>query len=349
MEYTKILKRAWKILWSYQILWIFGIILAFTTFSWPEVIFTPKDRRYDLGLTYERGQGWVWNPVDFDHEFAQFKQIPDEALDILVPVIVVSASIIILIILITPVFRYVSETALIRMVNAEEETGERYGFRKGFRLGWSGGAVRIFLLDLIVNIPFAVVVIGLLLAAAAPVFLSLEGSESGIIFGGFLSAGLVFLVVFIAIVGWAGLSLLKYIARQYCVLAELGVMEAIRQGYQLARGNLKAVCSMWLLMTGLELGWPILAIPLVFLGLVIGSVLGGGGGLLAGGLSSAIFDTPLPYLIGGLVGFPLFVLGIVIPVSIFDGFKKTFQSSTWTLTYRELLSQSTLQQNVEPV
>ena len=31
MDPIKILKRAWKILWSYKALWIFGIILALTT------------------------------------------------------------------------------------------------------------------------------------------------------------------------------------------------------------------------------------------------------------------------------------------------------------------------------
>ena len=30
MNYVSILKRSWKILWSYRALWIFGIILALT-------------------------------------------------------------------------------------------------------------------------------------------------------------------------------------------------------------------------------------------------------------------------------------------------------------------------------
>ena len=35
------------------------------------------------------------------------------------------------------VVRYVSETALIRMVDQHEVTGEKLGVRQGFRLGWS--------------------------------------------------------------------------------------------------------------------------------------------------------------------------------------------------------------------
>ena len=33
MDHTKILKRAWAILWQYRVLWIFGIILAITASS----------------------------------------------------------------------------------------------------------------------------------------------------------------------------------------------------------------------------------------------------------------------------------------------------------------------------
>ena len=33
MKHFQILKRSWDILWSYKVLWIFGIILALTTAS----------------------------------------------------------------------------------------------------------------------------------------------------------------------------------------------------------------------------------------------------------------------------------------------------------------------------
>ena len=34
MDHTKILKRAWHILWQYRVLWVFGFILALTTASY---------------------------------------------------------------------------------------------------------------------------------------------------------------------------------------------------------------------------------------------------------------------------------------------------------------------------
>jgi hypothetical protein len=34
MNYSRVLKRAWHIVWDYRVLWVFGIIFALVTFSW---------------------------------------------------------------------------------------------------------------------------------------------------------------------------------------------------------------------------------------------------------------------------------------------------------------------------
>ena len=49
--------------------------------------------------------------------------------------------------------RYVSETAVIRMVDEYETSGNKMTVRQGFRIGWSRTAWRLFLINLIVNLP----------------------------------------------------------------------------------------------------------------------------------------------------------------------------------------------------
>ena len=48
--------------------------------------------------------------------------------------------------------RYVSETAVIRMVDEYEATDSKMAIRQGFRIGWSRTSWRLFLINLIVNI-----------------------------------------------------------------------------------------------------------------------------------------------------------------------------------------------------
>ncbi|KPK08547.1 MAG: hypothetical protein AMJ56_11525, partial [Anaerolineae bacterium SG8_19] len=61
--------------------------------------------------------------------------------------------VIFLMILIGLLLRYLSETALIKMVNDYEKTGTKYGIRQGLRMAWSRSAWRLFLIDLAVYLP----------------------------------------------------------------------------------------------------------------------------------------------------------------------------------------------------
>ena len=76
-----------------------------------------------------------------------------------------------IIILLSVVFiiaRYVAETALIRMVDRHEATGERVSVRQGFRLGWSRAALRMFGLDFLVGLIGLLGFLLLVLVAASP-------------------------------------------------------------------------------------------------------------------------------------------------------------------------------------
>jgi len=101
---------------------------------------------------------------------------------------------------------------------------------------------------------------------------------------------------------------------------------------------------MWLIMIGVGIGWAIMMLlgtillfPVVILLIIVGGVLGGLPALLIGGLASLfLVEGAWPWIVGGVVGIPIFILVIGLPWLFLGGMMEVFKSSTWTLTYREL-------------
>jgi hypothetical protein len=234
------------------------------------------------------------------------------------------------------VARYMSETALIRMVDEHEETGEQRTVRQGFRLGWSRIAWRLFLIDLVIGVPVALAFILLFLLAAAPLFLWATKSTAAGALGTVLTIGLGLLVILLAIVVSVTLSVLMRFFRRVCVLEQRGVTESIGRGYFMVKQNVKDVAVLWLIMLGLGIGWGILMIPVTLVVLFLGAVLGGLPALLAGVLANLAFGGAVPWIIGLAVGIPLFILVVAVPLLFLGGLWEVFKSSVWTLTYREL-------------
>jgi hypothetical protein len=245
------------------------------------------------------------------------------------------------------VARYVAETALIRMVDDHEETGEKRSIREGFRLGWSRTAWRLFLINLLIDVPTTVAFILLFLLVGGLVALSVVAIEElGVAVGviGIVAAiGLFFLIIFLAIVIGAVLSLLKRFFHRACALEELGVIESIRRGFGVVRQNLKDVAIMWLIMIGVGIGLAIamiilaiVLIPAILLLIVVGGVLGGLPALLVGGLTSLFLEGPVVWVLAAVVGLPIFILVVAAPWAFLGGLIEVFKSSVWTLTYREL-------------
>jgi hypothetical protein len=71
MDHTKILKRAWHILWSYRVLWIFGIILALTATGGVGT----------SGTSYSVGSGDFQDGQLRDFSPDQFRRDLDDAFD----------------------------------------------------------------------------------------------------------------------------------------------------------------------------------------------------------------------------------------------------------------------------
>lgn len=320
MDHFKILKRAFSITLDYRALWVFGILLALTTGS-------------NGGGNGGDGSG--------NHNGVPSRGWPKLTTEMITAILtaaVVLFCVVLVWIIIGAVARYLSETALIRMVDQHEDTGEKLGVRQGFRLGWSRLALRLFLMDLLICLSILVVFVPLLLASAVPLLVWLTDSLPARVLGTVLTVGLVVLMIFTGIVVSIVLSLLLQFFRRAVVLENLGVMASMRRGLQLVRQRLGDVIVMGLILFGLGLASVIVMIPLFLVLLMAALVLGGLPALLVGTIISLSVEGPLPWIIAAIVGAPIFILIIGLPLLFLSGLIETFRSSTWTLTYRELLA-----------
>jgi len=336
MDHIKILKRAWETTWRYRALWVFGIILALTVGggggggSGPQATFG--------GNGGGNGNGGFPPPSDFS-----MPEISPQVVGVLIAIGVALACVAVFLVIAATIARYVAETALIRMVDDHEETGEQRGVREGFRMGWSRTAFRLFLIKLLTGLPVAVVFIPLFLLALSPLLLWVTKSTFAGVIGTVATVGLFFLILFLAIIVSTVLSLLIKFFWRTCALEELGVIEAISQGFDVVRRHLGDVVIMWLIMVGVQIGLVIAMIagvivllPVILLLIVVAAVLGGAPALLVGGLASLFFEGAVPWILGAVVGFPIFILVMAAPWLFLGGLIEVFKSSVWTLTYREL-------------
>ena len=338
MDHIKVLKRAWETTWRYRALWIFGIILALTTGGGGG-----NGGGGGGGNGGGNGNGFQ-PPGDFPWP-PRFEgpEIPPHIASALIAIGISVACVIVILIIVATIARYVAETALIRMVDNHEETGEQHSVRAGFRLGWSRTSLRLFLINLLISLPTVLVFILLFALTLAPLLLWITGNRPAGIIGTVATIGLFFLVLFLAILVGATIALLMRFFWRACALEELGVIDSIGEGFGLVRRHLKDVVIMWLIMVGVRIGWAIamvvsfiVLLPVVLLLIVVGGVLGGLPALLVGGLASLFFSGPVPWVVGAIIGLPIFILVVIAPWVFLGGLMEVFKSSTWTLTYREL-------------
>jgi hypothetical protein len=194
----------------------------------------------------------------------------------------------------------------------------------------------LFLIDVAIRLPAALLFLVLFALTIAPIFgLAVTGTP-GAIAGAVAAGGLFLLVLALAIVAGVFLSVLSRLSRQASAIDNLGVLDSIRRGYTVARHNLKDVGLMWLIMLGIYLIWPLLMFPVVILLLGIGILTGGLLAVLIGAVGSLVTVGSGAWIAAGVVGGLLFLLVLVVPLVLLTGMREVFQSSAWTITYREL-------------
>jgi hypothetical protein len=356
MKHMQVLKRAWHILWNYRALWVFGIILALTTASINNSSSYQTSGEEIRGYELNMEEPILPQLVDVVEEVieegrAELDLMPagdyeDRFGYQIFRAILWFAGVLLVLVIVGKVFRYVAENALIKMVDEYEDSGEKRTVRQGFRLGWSREAWRIFLADLVIEIPFAFSVILIVMLVLIPIFAYAGDDTAARLVTMLTGIGLAMLLGLLLLAVRAVLFVIKPLIRREIVLNQATVGQGIGQGFRLARQYWKETGLMGLILFGVNIVWPLFLLPIILVSIAVAGMLGVGAALLIGG---SAYTTGDPAMFWGIfIGLGLFVLLLSIPIGFFTGLMDTYQSSVWTLTYREVKALKSLENGDEP-
>lgn len=362
LDPVKILKRSWHILWSYRALWVFGLILAMAA-GGASSNGSNSNYRQDQGAPQQLTQHDIQQGLqDFKQELNKiFEQGIPEA-DISGPALttflwVIGAFVLVmtLIGIVMAVARYVSETAVIRMVDEYETSGNQMTVRQGFRLGWSKTAWRLFLINLIVNLPALILMLVLLIAGIGVLIALSNGSVNFAAFSVVSAIVLAFITIFVVIILSIALNLLRNFFWRISVLEDTGVRESLQRGFAFVLENWKSVGLMWLVMIGLGIVWAVaslllivISIPVVLVTAVVAVIVSAIPFLLFVGIFSTFLAGWLPWIAGGLFVAPLFFTLAFSPWLLLGSWQSVYTSTVWTLTYREIKALPSLTPEPKP-
>jgi hypothetical protein len=249
---------------------------------------------------------------------------------VLIIILIAVAAILVLVVALT-ILRYVAETAMIAGVDEIEGQGIALTVRRGFRLGWSRQAWRLFLTDLTIGLVLVFGVLVLLALAASPLLLLLIDVDVVRMIAVGMAILLILPAILFIIVAVLTLSLVMPYIQRRVVLGRQGVVASVRQGLKLVRGSLRDTGLMWLLLVAIGFVWGIVKIPVVIV-VVVASLIGG----VPAGL---VYLVSHSWVAAVVVGLPLFLLVLVPVMSFVEGLFQVYHSSVWTLAYRQVATQ----------
>jgi hypothetical protein len=359
----KILKRSWHILWNYRVLWIFGILLVLTgagASGGDNLRYTLGSNRGNSGTSgynpnFQPGPYLVQLTNWFNQNIKPLFEHPNQYVATFIWIGVAFLLCILIVGVIAAVIRYVSETAVIRMVDEYEQTGAKLGFRQGWKLGWNRRAFRLWVIDLVINLP-VLVFLAFLIAVGLLVYLSVISGGNVLAIGGTITAiGCTFLFVFALVILMVFLSLLRQFFMRKAALEGTGIGESFRAGWALFKHNWKSAALMWLVMLGIGLGVGILGIPLFFLLIPVYLILAIPGAIvaiipaaIAFGIASLLGGGPVAWIVAALVAATFFLLVVLAPLTIISAWYHIYSSNVWTLTYREIKALELVKPEVVP-
>lgn len=361
IDFGKILKRAWFILWDYKVLWIFGLLLALTTggrgagnhsstggggsgnhgFNYP---FDGNGANNGNGFDISQAPPALRELADwFTHDVVPIFKNPGEHIVTIVWIVAAVILFILIVSAISAFIRYPSEVAVMRMVDRYEATGEKVGFRAGWKLGWNRRAFRLWVIDLIISLP-AFVFFALMLILGVIFFVNAAGSTDAVSVSLMIATiGCVFLLIFVFIILMVFLTFLREFFARFAALEDTGIGESFSRGWAFFKQNWKSAAVMWLIMLviGIAIGIVgfivfILLIPVYVILLIPAALVAAIPGLIAFGIASLFVSGPLAWIIGAIFALPAFFTILFAPLFLFSGWQMIYSSSVWTLTYREM-------------
>jgi len=351
IDIGKILKRSWHILWNYRVLWIFGILLALTAGGNGAA----NSIRYQFSSNRGNNGSNGYNPnfqpgpflralTDwFNQNISPLFEHPNQHVATFIWIGVAFLFFILIVGVIISIIRYVSETAVIRMVDKYEQTGTKVGFKQGWKMGWNRRAFRMWVIDLVISLP-VILLIALLIGLGVLFFFSVTNGNNALAIGGTIAAiGCAFLFIFAFIVLMVCLGLLRQFFVRAAALEEAGIGESFRRGWAMFKNNWKSAVLMWLVMLGIGIGYGIvgmilffLLIPVYIILLLPAALVAAIPGAIALGIASIFASGPLAWIVAVLVALPFFLLVTLAPLTLVSGWYLIYTSGVWTLTYREI-------------
>ncbi|MDR3575410.1 MAG: hypothetical protein P4L50_16235 [Anaerolineaceae bacterium] len=347
IDFGKILKRAWQILWNYKVLWIFGVLLALTGGG-------SRPGGGNSGSQFNaNNNSSSSNPTmnqfgqQFNHWFQQniqpLLQYPGQHIGLFIGIGLGLLLFLLIVGAILAIVRYVSETAAIRMANEYEQSGSKVGFREGWRLGWSRAAFRMWLIDLITGLPFLLFVL-ILLGLGALVYFGATNPNRGITAVSIAAAVgffILFLIVFIVLA--VLISLLRKFFVRVAALENATLGASFRQGWLMFKRNWKSAGLMWLIMLGVGIAASIamviiffLLIPAYIVLFLPAAVVAAIPGLVVFGITSIFASGPLTWILALVAALPFFFIILFAPLILISGGYIIYENNVWTLTYREI-------------
>jgi hypothetical protein len=344
----KILKRAWHILWNYRILWIFGVILALTGGSRGAGNGGSGSSGYRGNNGYQ-GISSSTNPTVqeinrwFQLNFVPLFTHPEQHIATFVWIGVGLLLFILIVSTIFALIRYPTETAILRMVDEYEQTGAKVGFKKGWKMGWNRRAFRLWVIDLVVSVP-AILLVGILGGLGTLIYFSVRnGSQANIAAGVIAGIGCAFLFIFTFVILIVILTLLRQFFVRKAALENTSIGESLRFGWAMFKRNWKSAALMWLVMLGIGIASGIallivffLLIPVYIVLIVPAAIVAVIPGLAVFGITTIFASGPLAWILGLIAAVPFFLTVIFAPLALVSGWYLIYESSVWTLTYREM-------------
>jgi len=150
---------------------------------------------------------------------------------------------ILIMVAITSIIRYPSETAVIRMVDDYEQTGIKVGFRQGWK-SLEPARLPHLVIDLVIGLP-AMLFLALLLGLGVLFYFSVTNGANALAIGGRSPHRCAFLFIFLFAVLMVLLSLLR---QSLCGrrLEETRIGDSFRRGWEMFKKNWKSAALMWL-------------------------------------------------------------------------------------------------------
>ena len=295
MDYGYVIKRAWQIIWKFKVLWIFGILASCGQAS-------------STG-----GSNWSYSFSNQDTNFNFqvqhfFNQLTPGSIALLIGLAVLFSLVVVVIVILLGT---IGRVGLIRGTTKAEQGAERLTFgelwRDGLAYFW-----RVFGLNLLIGI-------SIFLAAMIMIFAGILLTVGTL---GLFALCLLPLMCLLIPLAWAVYVVVEQ-ANVALVVENIGIIEAIKRGWQVVWSNIGSMIVMSLvLILGVSLvGGLIIGLPLIVIAVPV--MVG-----FANGSAEAIRN-------GAIVSGIFFIIYLPVLVAL-SGILRAYITSAWTLTYLRL-------------